>query len=600
MFCRLDERGRLIAADESWSRFGYVVDSLEGMHWSDLVHEDDRVRLDLALRRLPFDGSGEQGARVRTRDVRGVYGWTRWVFRRSSKTADAALSSDAQLASNELLPPEGAIEAMVFDARYENQDFEQYRLGVEAAPTGILMVDAQGTIMLVNRQIETMFGYDRSELLGESVEVLMPERFRGQHSHLRRRYLKQPSARTMGEGLARSLYGMRRDGTEFEIEIGLNPLVTDAGTRVLTSIVDVSSRVAQEDELRARVAELQRYQHEMDLLSEMSSLLQHALHQQEAHDIVAAFGKRLLSTVDVSIYALRASRDALELKSCWGRPTTQARLVPTDCWALRRTHMHRTGGPDDASMHVSPMCRHGETSEIAWQTCIPMSAHGQSTGLLSLSSLAEIDPAERRMIERVGNAIADQLALALSNIALHESLRALAIRDPLTGLFNRRYLEESAARELLRAERRDSPVAVAMIDIDHFKRYNDTHGHQSADDALASFAGLVSKSVRVDDIVCRFGGEEFVIVFPDCSRDDGLKRADLLRQKIDSAELGFTISIGVAEWPGDGRSWAAVLDRADQALYASKAAGRNRVTAASSILETVPGSPDRGELFHDR
>ncbi|MEZ4226090.1 MAG: diguanylate cyclase [Polyangiaceae bacterium] len=467
----------------------------------------------------------------------------------------------------------------------ESEQLALYRLGIEAAPTGLLMVDGRGCICLVNRQIERMFGYSSEELLGQSVDVLIPHRFRAAHSGEVRRFFTTPTAeRAHGQG--RDLFGVRKDGSEFAVEIGLNPLPGEEGARVLASVVDITARKAQELELRARVAELQRYQEEMDLLSEMSSLLQHALREQEAHDIVAGFGRRLLRSVDVAVYSLRASRDTLELKSHWGDEAVPDGFSVAECWAMRRTQVHRAEA--EHADRFSPRCAHGPSAVAPWQTCIPMSAHGQSSGVLSLSSSRPVSDPERRNLEQVGQAIADQLALALSNIRLRESLRDLAIRDPLTGLLNRRYLQECVARELPRAERHDSPVSVWMIDIDYFKRFNDTHGHLAADEALVRFGKMLLDAVRDEDVACRFGGEEFVVLLPDCRREDAAARAEQLRQRVVDSRLGFTLSIGVSEWPRDGRSWDVVLRKADDAVYVAKAAGRNQVHASATSTSSRP------------
>ncbi|MCA9555431.1 MAG: GGDEF domain-containing protein, partial [Myxococcales bacterium] len=185
----------------------------------------------------------------------------------------------------------------------------------------------------------------------------------------------------------------------------------------------------------------------------------------------------------------------------------------------------------------------------------------------------------------IAKAIADQLALTKSNIGLRESLQFLATRDPLTGLFNRRHLDDSIDREFSRSKRNNSPVAAWMVDIDHFKAFNDTHGHPAADRVLAEFGRLLRTSCRDMDLACRFGGEEFVVILPDCTREDAARRAEAFREKVANTALEITVSVGVAEFPGDGHSWEMVLRRADDALYQAKRTGRNRVVLASREQE---------------
>ncbi|MGH1346219.1 MAG: PAS domain S-box protein [Nannocystales bacterium] len=284
-----------------------------------------------------------------------------------------------------------------------------YRLGVEASPTGLLMVDASGSIAMVNRQVESMFGYGRAELIGQRVEKLVPERYRPGHPRLMQQFLDDPKTRLMGRNQDQDLRGVRRDGTEIAIEIGLNPFSDNGERFVLASIVDITERKKQESELRDRVAELQRYRYEMGLLSEMSSLLQHAVTADEAHQIVASFGENLIpcgpGLSAVSVFLTRSSRDGLVRKAHWGRDDNTLRFTPEECWGLRRSQTHYAG--DNGDTPPFPRCDHVEHG--SWHMCIPMSAHGQSIGLISVCGSAPLQRSERDGVERAGKAIADQL-----------------------------------------------------------------------------------------------------------------------------------------------------------------------------------------------
>jgi diguanylate cyclase (GGDEF)-like protein len=163
-------------------------------------------------------------------------------------------------------------------------------------------------------------------------------------------------------------------------------------------------------------------------------------------------------------------------------------------------------------------------------------------------------------------------------------LRALSVRDPLTGLYNRRYMEETFDREVQRAIRKQQPLSVIMADIDGFKTINDTVGHVLGDKALVKVSAFLMKNIRASDVACRFGGDEFCLILPDCTLEEGIKRANALRSAIesfgDSHEDGveqFTLSFGVAAMPEDGMTREALIGAADSALYSSKRAGRNRV-----------------------
>lgn len=186
-----------------------------------------------------------------------------------------------------------------------------------------------------------------------------------------------------------------------------------------------------------------------------------------------------------------------------------------------------------------------------------------------------------------------QIETQRNQLLLDEAkLRALSVRDPLTGLYNRRYMEETFDRELQRAVRKQQSLAVIMADIDGFKNINDTAGHVLGDRALVKVSAFLMRSIRASDVACRFGGDEFCLILPDCSLEEGIRRANALRSAIealdDSHEDGleqFTVSFGVAAMPEDGVTREALIGAADSALYTSKRAGRNRVNGIRTHSE---------------
>jgi diguanylate cyclase (GGDEF)-like protein len=224
-----------------------------------------------------------------------------------------------------------------------------------------------------------------------------------------------------------------------------------------------------------------------------------------------------------------------------------------------------------------------------------MVAQGNTIGVLHLEfeSAAELQDesgAESFRDSRQGLAIsaASQIALSLASLQLRETLREQSIRDPLTRLFNRRFLEESLDRELQLAGRKRQSIAVLFLDLDHFKRFNDTFGHDAGDMVLQSLADLFRNFFRATDICCRYGGEEFAIILPESTSQDAAIRADALRSEVKSLRLHYkkqplgplTISVGVAAFPEHGSTFEELLKIADQCLYASKNRGRDVVTVA--------------------
>jgi diguanylate cyclase (GGDEF)-like protein len=219
-------------------------------------------------------------------------------------------------------------------------------------------------------------------------------------------------------------------------------------------------------------------------------------------------------------------------------------------------------------------------------------AQGEALGIVSLQRSDDQDQPEAAprfsggAERRLAAVLAEQVALALGNLRLRESLRNQSICDPLTGLFNRRYMEESLEREFSRAARSKSAVAIVMMDLDHFKRFNDTFGHQAGDALLRAFGDLLKRSTRGQDIACRYGGEEFAIVLSDANLPGTLRRAELLREQVKQLSVEYAgqllgtvnISMGVALYPDHGTTIGEVLRASDQALYCAKREGRDRIS----------------------
>jgi diguanylate cyclase (GGDEF)-like protein len=190
--------------------------------------------------------------------------------------------------------------------------------------------------------------------------------------------------------------------------------------------------------------------------------------------------------------------------------------------------------------------------------------------------------------------VGERISLALANLRLREVLRTQSIRDPLTGLFNRRYMEESLERELRRAMRNEQTVALLMLDIDHFKRFNDTFGHQAGDTLLRTLGDFLSQRTRGQDVACRFGGEEFALILAGAGSDDAVKRSRLLREELQQLSVShsgqvlgrITFSIGIATYPGNAASTERLIRAADGALYRAKAEGRDRICVATNSPES--------------
>jgi diguanylate cyclase (GGDEF)-like protein len=219
--------------------------------------------------------------------------------------------------------------------------------------------------------------------------------------------------------------------------------------------------------------------------------------------------------------------------------------------------------------------------------CIPITAYGETFGILHLEfSRLKNDQLSSRRIQLLEN-VAEYTANTLANLRLRSRLQQQSIRDPLTDLFNRRYMEEAMRHEENRALRNGSQVAIIMLDIDHFKQFNDAYGHDAGDEILQLLGQLLKSHFRESDMPCRYGGEEFVVILPEISLEQCVKKAEQLRlvtrERItiyrQGKDIGITLSLGVAIFPLHGESLGMVLKRADEALYQAKERGRDMVVS---------------------
>jgi diguanylate cyclase (GGDEF)-like protein len=226
--------------------------------------------------------------------------------------------------------------------------------------------------------------------------------------------------------------------------------------------------------------------------------------------------------------------------------------------------------------------------------CTPILAQGETLGIVHFQATSETPTLDASELS-FKTTFAGQVGLSLANIKLREALRTQSIRDALTGLYNRRYLEETLDRELRRAARAVQSLGLLMIDLDHFKKFNDTYGHDAGDAVLRETAQFLAKGIRAEDFVCRFGGEEFVVILPTADQEASQARAERLQSKMrelnvmhQGKTLGrITISIGVAAFPRHGTSPKELMAAADAALYEAKRRGRDQVVVATGQADEV-------------
>jgi diguanylate cyclase (GGDEF)-like protein/PAS domain S-box-containing protein len=580
-----DLEGKIFFVNQAfYEALGYAKEDLPGKHFSTIIAESNPPNLVQDL-------------------VSGMYqpaGWAGEVQVRRQDGSDLSVLLTLQ----PLTDGQGAVTGSFGVARDVTeikraeealrQSHEMFEALFESSPDAMLAVDVDGRIVRLNFQVERLFGYSRGELLGQPVEKLIPEHSRLAHPE---RSLDHHSQVRAEES---ELRGRRKDGNEFPVEIGLSLLQTQTGNLVVSVIRDVSLRKQADkalkethDRLNRALRNAERQSREAAKLSELVDILQSCQSLREAYEITASTLRTTLSYLAGAVCITGPSHNLVEVTASWGdSPVTEKTFRPEDCWALRRNRVHQVKDPS------SPLrCGHVRGNPPGGYFCVPLTAQSETFGVLymecSPETAADPAPRERRAdhvdIEvRQATALGERLSLAFGNLRLREALRTQSIRDPLTNLFNRRYMEESLEREMARSARGGEPVALLLLDIDHFKNFNDTFGHQGGDTLLRTLGEFLSQRTRGQDVACRYGGEEFAIILSGASKESAQQRAQLLREDLKHMMVEhagqivskITFSIGVAVAPEHGSSASELLRAADASLYRAKEQGRDRIVVA--------------------
>ncbi len=489
-------------------------------------------------------------------------------------------------------------------------EFLEYVLN--SSPDSIGIVDQRGRFTRWNKVSVEMFGYRFDELKDRSFSELYADK-----NEMERMLVL---LREQGYVRRYEMDMKRKDGSVFPSSLSISFLLGRSGEVagsicVARDITETRKRMAQLNEvnkhlqaeildrermedaiqdanekLKSLVLEYGQHNQEITMLNEMSDLLQACLDCEEAHKAIAKFLPRLFPDESGAMYMV--SRNQLTAVASWGESlTSEPAFAPDACWALRLGEVHLVDGESPGLP-----CKH-LTQELAGATlCVPLTAQGATLGLLFLQAdrqhtleiwdqpTASVSESKQRLAVTA----AKQISLSVANLQLRDRLRRQATRDPLTGIYNRRYLDDTLERELLRAKRKDTTISIIMVDIDLFKSINDSFGHEAGDTVLTVVANSLKSGVRGEDVVCRYGGEEFILVLPEASAKSAQERAEQLRKRIAKLEIEhegkalrkITASFGVATFPDHGHAIEEVIKAADSAMYRAKAGGRNRVEVA--------------------
>jgi diguanylate cyclase (GGDEF)-like protein/PAS domain S-box-containing protein len=377
--------------------------------------------------------------------------------------------------------------------------------------------------------------------------------------------------------------------------------LADANTRLQEEMWEKDEARRRLDEQNAGILrELTERSTRATMLAKMGELLQSCVNKDEVYAAALGFGPKIFPTSRGAL-ALNPERKVAELNGSWldcKLPLTV--FEANSCWALRTGHPHLVVAGD-----TTAPCAHAAGVKNTY-LCIPILAQGEALGILHFQATEEVpvlDDAELSL----KTTFAGQIGLSVANIRLREALRNQSIKDSLTGLYNRRYLTEMLEREIRRAVRAEQSLGILMLDLDHFKKFNDTYGHEAGDTVLRETASFLTKSIRVEDVVCRFGGEEFVVILPTADLNAAHARAERIRSKLreltvlhQGQSLGMiTVSVGVATLPQHGTSPKDLLEAADAALYRAKREGRDRVVNAEPRPEPASESSPSGQTSPD-
>jgi len=372
--------------------------------------------------------------------------------------------------------------------------------------------------------------------------------------------------------------------------------LADTNTRLQEEMLEKDFARRELDRQNDRMmSELEERSERATMLAKMGELLQSCISPDEVFAAALSFAPKIFPAARGAVALLNASRNLAEVIGSWTDCQLSAmEFEPASCWALRTGHPHLVLAGDSTAR-----CAHAAGVKNTY-LCIPILAQGETLGILHFQATGEAPQLEGSELS-LKTTFAGQVGLSIANIRLREALRTQSVRDALTGLYNRRYLEEVLDREVRRAARAQQTLGILMIDLDHFKSFNDTYGHNAGDMVLRETAASLIRGIRAEDFVCRFGGEEFVVILPTADLDTSRVRAERLRFKMreltlmhQGKSLGMvTISVGVATFPEHGMSPKELMAAADAALYEAKRCGRDQVVVASSraVEEmTLPGA----------
>lgn len=441
------------------------------------------------------------------------------------------------------------------------------RLIQENAPIGMAIVSLSGELLQVNKAMCEITGYNKNELQGRTFqEITYPDDLDGDLA------------------LVKKLL----DGTQSSYQYEKRYVQKNQMTVwVLLSVTLMRGKKGQPIYFIAQIENIDERKRDeifQNNLKEMTHMLQICRSSTEAYTITNKFAREIFDEFSGGLAIVNSQTNNLETVYQWGESQLlKNRFVMDDCLALRSQDKFIVNDPNK-----DITCQHFSTKLSSGYVCIPIIIDGEIIGVMNFSTNNNKRISEyykKNMLTFV-----ETITISLANIRLHEIMQEQAIHDALTGLYNRYYLMNTLPRMMEETLNKNQTLCVAILDLDYFKNINDTWGHVAGDEVLKSMGEIIKENLRSNDICCRFGGEEFIVILVGISLVKAVKRLEDIRTQIENARIYFhgsplpmlSTSIGVAEVPTHGMTTEEIISQADKALYEAKAAGRNRLMIAKS------------------
>jgi diguanylate cyclase (GGDEF)-like protein/PAS domain S-box-containing protein len=578
-----DLDGRVIYWSQGAERmYGWTKDQVLGQSAFDILRTAFPVPFDQIKEGLLRDGWWEGELSHTKKDGTKITVASRWTLQRDQEGKPVGWLQ----INNDITEQKRTREAL-------RESEEGLRLLIDGVKDyAIFRLDSEGHIASWNAGAQRINGYLADEVIGKHFSIFYLPEDVASGKPARALSIAAQEGRFEEEG-----WRVRKDGSRFFASVSVSPLRDESENlrgfaKVTRDITERRAAEATQNDLQA----LELRSNEIRTLSQLGHMLHACMTEAEAFNVIREGAPQLFTTESGALYLMSPSRDVLETASVWGAPAHDEQVFPqADCWALRTGHPYYVNDSRSAML-----CKHLNRWPTTSHLCVPMTAQADILGVLHISAnpaspagVQEMVPPIPASKQQLAMTFTEQVGLAIANVKLRETLKTQSIRDPLTGLFNRRYMQESLERELRRAARSERQLSAILLDIDHFKQYNDSYGHEIGDVVLRELSSLLLSQIRFEDIACRLGGEEFILILPETSLEVAQQRGEKLREAIRHLMIQsrgqllgtITVSIGVSVFPMHGTTSAAFLQSADDALYRAKKEGRDRLVIANAISE---------------